>query len=389
MEQSARLRDEELSRASSQLPGVERYRVWEEWNATRRDFANQRSVHELFEEQVARTPDRTAVVYEDQHLTYCVLNDLANQMAWSLRQRGVGPEVVVGICLERSIELVVCLLGVLKAGGAYVPLDPEYPPERLIFMLTNAQARVLLTTKRCSELFTAQPLDVLSLETHWSAITDNPLSAPMCRVDPQNLAYVIYTSGSTGQPKGVMIAHYALSNHLCWIQEAFPFFETDRVLQKTPFSFDPSVVEFYAPLLVGACLVMARPGGHQESAYLVKAVMQEEISILQVVPTMLRLLLEEPFITHCQSLRHIFCAGEELLSDLLARASATLPPHIVVSNLYGPTECTIYATFWTCEGEVPDQRVPIGRPIANTQIYLLDSCMEPVPIGATGEVYIG
>lgn len=355
-------------------------------NAAWREFANRFCVHELFEVQVERAPDRVAVVCEDGNLTYGALNELANQVAWFLQKRGVGPEVVVGVCLERSIELVAVLLGVLKAGGAYAPLDPAYPRERLTFMLTNAQASILLTARNSSDPSSTQ---LLSLESHWSAIVRERSTNPLHRAGAQNLAYVIYTSGSTGQPKGVMIVHSALNNHMHWMQSAFPLSATDRVLQKTPFSFDASVWEFYAPLLAGACLVLARPGGHQESAYLVGTIVQEQISILQVVPTMLRVLLDEPAVGTCQSLRHVFCGGEELPFDLWARTWAALPAHTALSNLYGPTECTIDATAWTCERESQRQRIPIGTPIANTQIYLLDSRLEPVPTGVTGEVYIG
>ncbi|GHO70187.1 hypothetical protein KSC_090790 [Ktedonobacter sp. SOSP1-52] len=359
------------------------------WNATQQDFVDSRCVHELFADQATRTPDAIAVAGDEIQLSYATLDHLSTQLAALLQQQGVGPETLVGICLERSVELVVSLLGVLKAGGAYVPIDPEYPRERLAFLLADAQISMLLTSASFTELFANQPLNILTVESYWSDLSREASTTPQRKVVPQNPAYVIYTSGSTGHPKGVMISHAALSNHMLWMQTTFPLTPADRVLQKTPASFDASVWEFYAPLLAGACLVLAQPDTHRDSAALALTLAHQQISILQVVPTLLHALLDEPLLPYCHHLRSLFCGGEELRADLLRRAMTSLPPTTRLYNLYGPTEATIDATCWPCEPDPQLARVPIGSPISNLQVYLLDAHLQPVPIGVPGEVFLG
>ncbi len=329
------------------LTEAERRQLLVEWNDTRADYPRDLCIHQLFEAQVERTPDATAVVFEDQQLTYRELNARANQLAHYLRERGVRPDTLVGICAERSLEMVIGLLGVLKAGGAYVPLDPSYPKERLAFMLEDTHVPVLLTQYRLLEDLPRHGAHVFSLDTDWGSLAEESEDNVVSGATADNLAYVIYTSGSTGRPKGAMIPHGALVNHMLWMQRSFPLTEADPVLQKTPFSFDASVWEFYAPLLAGARLIVARPGGHQDSAYLVKLIAEHQVSTIQFVPSLLQVLLEEPGLESCKCLRQVFCGGEALPVELQERFFARLDADLV--NLYGPTEACIDATFHTCQ----------------------------------------
>jgi len=335
---------------------------------------------------VERTPDAVAVVFEDQQLSYRELNLRANQLAHYLQRLGVGTESLVALCMERSIDMVVALLGILKAGGAYVPLDPSYPRERLGFMLEDTEAAVLVTHERLIEKLPEQSTHLVYLDKDREKIVAENSDNPVSGATAENLAYVIYTSGSTGTPKGVMIRHCAISNHMLWMQEALPLHEGGRVLQKTPFSFDASIWEFYAPLLAGARLVMAPPGVHQDSARLIKVLVEQEVTVLQLVPSMLRILVEEEGLESCQNLRRVFCGGEVLPFQLTERFAGRSKAELY--NLYGPTEATIDVTYGIC-GDKDGQSVSIGRPIANMQVYILDSYLQPVPIGVVGELYIG
>jgi amino acid adenylation domain-containing protein len=380
------------------LSSVERQQLLTEWNDTAVEYPPDENVARLFEQQAARTPERIAVTFEDDHLTYQQLNERANRLAQHLRARGVGPESIVGIFMERSIEMVIALLGVLKAGAAYLPLDPEYPPQRLAFMLSDSNAALLLTHRRLSDRLPAPSPPVLCLDSEWPGPGEMPGPATMpCAVQATNLAYVIYTSGSTGTPKGVMISHGALSNHMLWMQHHFPLHPDDALVQKTPFSFDASVWEFWAPLLQGARLVMAHAGSHRDAAYMIAEIERRQVTTLQVVPTQLRMLVAAGM-QRCESLRRVFCGGEALSAELAAEFQEQVRAAELV-NLYGPTEATIDATYWRSErGEGQAERtdgasvartVPIGRPIANTRVYVLDEHLEPVPVGVAGELYLG
>ncbi|MBV9790939.1 MAG: LLM class flavin-dependent oxidoreductase, partial [Chloroflexi bacterium] len=268
------------------LGETERQQLLVDWNATTVDYPQDVALHTLIEQQVARTPEATALVFEGQPLTYAELNARANQLAHHLRTVGVGPETRVAVCMERSLELVIALVGVIKAGGAYVPVDPSYPTDRIQFMLADAAAPVLLTQQHLAADLPPHTARVLRLDADWSTIAQQPVSNPALITDANNLAYMIYTSGSTGQPKGAMNTHQAIVNRLLWMQDAFGLTGSDRVLQKTPFSFDVSVWEFFWPLLTGATLVVAKPGGHQDSAYLVELIARERITTLHFVPSM-------------------------------------------------------------------------------------------------------
>jgi amino acid adenylation domain-containing protein/non-ribosomal peptide synthase protein (TIGR01720 family) len=358
-----------------------------EWNDTEVDYPLDKCIHQLFEEQVERTPDAVAVVFENQQLTYHELNCRANQLANYLQTLGVKPDVLVGICVERSLEMVVGLLGILKAGGAYVPLDPEYPIERLSFMLEDAGVSVLLTQQRLLKKLPQHQAQVVCLDSDWQSISTLSQDNAITSVQANNLAYVIYTSGSTGKPKGVMLTHRNLCNHMFWMQTTFTLTEQDKVLQKTPFSFDASVWEFYAPLLVGGQLLLAKPGGHAEPAYLLQLIAQQQVTTVQFVPSLLQILVEQGGLENCHSLKHLFCGGEALAVALQEKVLSSL--NVNLNNLYGPTEACIDTTFWTCQAEIKRQFVPIGRPIANIQVYILDEYLQPVPIGVPGELHIG
>ena len=367
------------------LTEATRRQILVDWNDTAADFPKDACIHELFESQVRRTPDAVAAVFEDEQLTYRELNTRANQLAHHLRTLGVGPETRVGIHMERSLEMVVGILGVLKAGGAYVPLDTAYPKERLVFMIQDTQAPVLLTQARLREAMAESVAHVVCLDADWDTVATHSGANPASGVTARNLAYVIYTSGSTGQPKGVMVEHRALANHMHWVQSAFPLSESDRELQHTPLTFDVSVWEFFAPLLSGARLILARPDGQRDSAYLVEVIAQQRVTSIQVVPSLLRMLVEEPRLSACTTLRRVFCGGEALSVELAQRLFARLD--VELYNLYGPTETCIDATCWRCDRG--QNTILIGRPLANTQTYILDPQRQPVPIGMPGELYIG
>ena len=371
----------------SLLTEAQRRQIVVEWNQTEREYPKDISIHELFEEQVERTPDAIAVVFEEQQLTYRELNVKANQLAHYLRKLGVGPEVLVGICVERSLEMIVGLLGILKAGGAYLPIEPTYPEERINFMLEDSQISVILTQKKLIKNLSLQGFDTLCLDMDWKTIAQENIENPVSGVTAENLIYVIYTSGSTGKPKGAMNIHRALVNRLLWMQDAYQLTGDDRILQKTPFSFDVSGWEFFWPLLTGARLIMAKPEGHKDRTYLVEIINKQHITTLHFVPSMLQLFLEEPEVERCTCLKRIICSGEALPFDLQERFFAKLNAEL--HNLYGPTEVAIDVTFWKCQRKSNRRIIPIGRPIANTQIYILDQALHPVPIGVPGELHIG
>ncbi|MCU1758991.1 non-ribosomal peptide synthase/polyketide synthase [Pseudomonas sp. 14P_8.1_Bac3] len=366
----------------------ERQRMVAGWNATATDYPLQRPVHGLIEDQVDKTPDACALVFGEQRLSYAALNARANQLADLLIEQGVGPDVRVGIAVERSVEMVVGLLAILKAGGAYVPLDPEYPSERLAYMFDDSGIELLLTQ---NHLLGQLPIPagirslVLDQDDDW--LDGRSDANPRQQLDGENLAYVIYTSGSTGKPKGAANRHSALVNRLCWMQQAYQLQATDKVLQKTPFSFDVSVWEFFWPLLTGSTLVVAAPGAHRDPAQLIELITAQQITTLHFVPSMLQVFVQDPAVGACTSLTRIVCSGEALQVDAQQQVFAKLP-NARLYNLYGPTEAAIDVTHWTCVDEGHDV-VPIGQPIANLSTYILDAELAPLPVGVTGELYLG
>jgi amino acid adenylation domain-containing protein len=376
---------DELIHKAKMLSPKEQQQLYE-FNNTSKTYPQNKSLHNLIEEQVKKTPLSIAVIYENQQLTYQELNQRSNQLAHFLRSLGVGPDVPVGICVERSLEMVVGLLGILKAGGAYLPIDPAYPPERQTYMLDNAQVPVLLTQDKMLGLLPHQKAKTICLDSQWLEISQHSPDDLNCFTTDENLAYIIYTSGSTGKPKGVMITHAGICNRLFWMKDAYEFTSQDRVLQKTPFSFDVSVWEFFLPLMVGASLVMAQPGGHQDSAYLVQAITKYKITTIHFVPSMLQVFLDTPGLESCDSLKRVICSGEALPYQLKQRFFTSL--NASLHNLYGPTEASVDVTYWSCSTQSNLQTVPIGYPIANTQLYILDQQLNQVPVGIPGELHI-
>ncbi|HYG64196.1 MAG TPA: amino acid adenylation domain-containing protein, partial [Thermoanaerobaculia bacterium] len=373
------------------LPLMDESESWQAlrgWNQTAREYPAS-TLHGLFEEQAERTPDAVALVCEDEQVTYRELRDRAWRLARHLEKMGVGPDERAGVFMERSNDMVVALFGALAAGGAYVPLDPSYPKDRLAYMVEDSRVPVVLSQRHLlSDLPETSRGSArrLCVDADWPLVAGEPAVRLPREPAGGNLAYVIYTSGSTGRPKGAMNTHAGIVNRLLWMQEEYGLDGTDRVLQKTPFSFDVSVWEFFWPLLAGATLVMARPGGHRDSAYLVDEIARRGITTLHFVPSMLQVFLEDAARQPCASLRRVICSGEALPAELAERFFERLDCSL--HNLYGPTEAAVDVTYWACE---PGGRrsVPIGRPIANIQIYLVDRRFEPVPVGIPGELLIG
>jgi amino acid adenylation domain-containing protein len=368
------------------IPDNERRKVLVDWNETANHYAEPHLLHSLIESQVARTPRNVAVVFEEEALTYDELNRRANQLAHYLISVGARPETPVGVLMDRSVDIVVGLLAVLKTGAPYLPLDADYPDERLNFMLNDGHVSLVLTQERWLPRISSLAVRVVCVDGIGNALRSFPKENPDISAAPENLAYVIYTSGSTGEPKGATNTHAGICNRLLWMQDEYRLTEADRVLQKTPFSFDVSVWEFFWPLLVGARLIVARPGGHQDPAYLIRLIEEQGVSIVHFVPSMLQVLLEQPGLEACSSLKRVICSGEALPFQLQQRFFARLRADL--HNLYGPTEAAVDVTFWRCDPRDERQVVPIGRPISNTQIYILDESCEPVPIGVEGELHI-
>ncbi|HEU4883940.1 MAG TPA: amino acid adenylation domain-containing protein, partial [Longimicrobium sp.] len=372
------------------LGEAERALVVEEWNRTEAEVPADRCIHELFEAQAARTPDAVALRFEQESLTYAELNVRANRLAHHLRGRGVGAEVRVGVLMERSLEMVVSLLAILKAGGAYVPLDPGLPAERLAYMLDDSAVPLVLTQGALRESVPERDgLEVLAVDALAERLAAESTENPQIGAGPDSLAYVIYTSGSTGRPKGVMNQHRGVVNRLVWMQAHFGIGADDVVLQKTPFGFDVSVWEFFWPLQQGARLVVARPDGHRDPAYLRDLIEREGVTTLHFVPSMLQTFVEAAEAGRCASLRNVVCSGEALPPALVDRFYDRFAGPVVLTNLYGPTEAAVDVSVWTCSREESAGVVPIGRPVWNTALYVLDASLKPVPVGVPGELYIG
>ncbi|HEX3554229.1 MAG TPA: amino acid adenylation domain-containing protein, partial [Thermoanaerobaculia bacterium] len=388
--------DPELPLAELEWVGdAERQVLLVERNPAGEAAAAGRCLHELVAEQARRTPHAAALLADDRQLTYAELAARAAGLARRLRRLGVGREEVVAVSVERSPEMVVALLGILAAGGAYLPLDPAYPQDRLELMLEDSGARVLVTRGELLARLPAAGLAVVCVDDGAPDAPDlagRPGEAAAPPSTPEDPAYVIYTSGSTGRPKGVVVSHRAIVNRLLWMQRAFPLGGDDRVLQKTPYSFDASIWEIFLPLLSGALLVLAEPGGHRDNAYLLRTIAEQGITVLQLVPSQLSTFLgQERVAADGAGLRRVFCGGEAFPTETAERFFTLLGAELC--NLYGPTEAAIDATFHRCTpAEVAARAaltLPIGRPLTNVQVYLLDARQRLVPDGLPGELYIG
>jgi amino acid adenylation domain-containing protein len=378
--------EQRISRLSLLSP-AERKRALYDWNSTKTDYGPDRCLHEIISEQARANPGSVAVIFEGERLSYRQLEDQANQLARYLIGLGVGPESRVGLLMERSLELVVAMLGVLKAGGAYVPMDVSNPKQRLEYALADAGVEVVIADDRVREIVEGKVRRVVSIGREREQITAESKVEPVLRgVGPDNAAYVIYTSGSTGRPKGVINTHGGIVNRLRWMQEAFGLKGEDRVLQKTPYSFDVSVWEFFWPLMYGAGLVLARGQAEKDPEYLGKVIEGEKITTMHFVPSMLQAFVRSEGVGRCGSLRRVISSGEKLSKELEEEYYKRMGAEL--HNLYGPTEAAVDVSWWACVRGEGGRAVPIGKPIANTQLYVLDGQMEPVPVGVAGELYI-
>ncbi|MCX8132274.1 MAG: amino acid adenylation domain-containing protein [Clostridia bacterium] len=365
----------------------EKNRLLYEFNRTEAEYPKEKTIHELFEEQVERTPDNIAVVYQDRQLTYKELNEKANQLAWVLRGKGVGSDTIVGIMVERSPEMIVGIMAILKAGGAYLPISPSYPEERIEYMLKDSSINIVLTcgnTLSCAD-FSGTILDLLREESYSAGLGN------LDRVNTQkDLAYIIYTSGSTGKPKGVMVCHQSVVNVLFALQEKYPLLESDSFLQKTTYTFDVSVAEIFGWYLGGGRLILLEEGAEKEPRAILKAIDKYDITHLNFVPSMFKAflyMLKEEDIRIINKLKYIFLAGEAVSSDIVPMF-CKLTERVRLENLYGPTEATIYATGYSLNGLECCSNVPIGKPLKNYRAYVLDRYNTLQPVGVAGELCI-
>ncbi|HEY5868441.1 MAG TPA: amino acid adenylation domain-containing protein, partial [Candidatus Tectomicrobia bacterium] len=373
------------------LTADERQRVLVEWNTTAAPYPDDQCIHTMFETQVMRTPDAIAAVCEGTSLTYDELNCRANQVAHYLQALGAGPEVLVGLCIERSLAMVVGLLGILKAGAAYLPLDPTYPADRLAFMLEDARPPVVLTQEHLAAGLPDAGARLVYLDAHWPAIAQSSDANPVNRTLADAVAYVLYTSGSTGRPKGVLGLHRATLNALAWMWQTYPFAAQEVSCQKTSISFGDSLQELFGPLLQGRPVVLIPDMVLKDLPRFVELLAQHQVTRLMLVPSLLRVVLETVS-DLAQRLPHLtlwFAGGEALPSDLVHRFRERLP-HGRLINLYGASEASDDTTWYDTRLMThATPSAPIGRPIANTQVYVLDRHLQPVPLGIPGELYVG
>ena len=366
----------------------------EEFNSTSATLDDIACLHHLIERQCRITPNKVALRFEDCTMTYRQLDTAANRVACRLQALGVCADELVGIAMDRSLEMVVGLLAVLKAGGGYVPIDPDYPANRCRHMVEDTAVKVVLTQPRFQDWDVLMGVETVLVMSNGQLVDDEASSAnqqdspALALAGTDSICYVIYTSGSTGLPKGVMNVHRALVNRIAWMQTQYRLTQDDVVLQKTPYSFDVSVWEFFWPLAYGATLVVAKPEGHRDPQYLAEIIAREGVTTLHFVPSMLQTFLRLADISACTSLRRIICSGEALGKDLEQRCRMQLP-HAELHNLYGPTEAAVDVSYWLCDGLNDNRPLPIGYPISNCYLFVLDSQGELLPRGAVGELHIG
>jgi amino acid adenylation domain-containing protein len=364
-----------------------------QWNDTATNYPDELCVHRLFESQTLAHPAQVAVSDEQQSLTYQQLNAKSNRLAHHLIECGVKPDAVVGLCIERSTDMLVAVMAILKAGGAYVPLDPEYPQARLKYIMDDTAAQWVISHSSVAQKLPEQGAQILCLDDEQlqqslqSYSEENP-GTGASGLNQHHLAYLIYTSGSTGQPKGVMIEHQAIVNRLDWMQSQYPLDSNDKVLQKTPYSFDVSVWELLWAVSVGAQLVFAKPQGHKEPEYLKTLIQVQGITTLHFVPSMLKVMLDTVDWSQCTSVRQVFCSGEAL-SPSLVKDYFAVASDAKLHNLYGPTEAAIDVSYFDCDRHEAFNGLPIGKPINNIQLHVLDRYHQLQPVGTPGELHIG
>ncbi|MCP3933659.1 MAG: amino acid adenylation domain-containing protein [Bacteroidetes bacterium] len=369
----------------------EKDKILKGWNDTEIKYFERNGIHSLFEDQVEKTPEEIAIIYDNNSLSYREFNKRANMLAHFLMDKGVCTKAPVGIFMERSIELIVAIYGIVKAGGAYVPLDPDYPENRLSYMIEDTCVPIILTKEGIAGRIPNNNADIISLDSDWEIICNFSENNPKNKIQQNDSAYIIYTSGSTGMPKGVINSHRGICNRVIWMQDEYCLNESDVVLQKTPYSFDVSVWEFFWPLSYGSKLVIAHPEDHKDPFKLAQIIKKHRISTIHFVPSMLRVFLENIEPTNCVTLKRVFSSGEALSGELEKKFFLSINAEL--HNLYGPTEAAVDVTYWECKKEDTSQGkdniVPIGKPIANTTIYILDKHLKPVPVGVPGELHIG
>ncbi|ADL52332.1 non-ribosomal peptide synthetase [Clostridium cellulovorans] len=371
------------------------YELIRTFNSTEVPVANERLVYEYFEENAKKYPDKVALFFKGESLSYKEVNEAANQLANKLVADGVKPDDIVGIMLERSFEMIISILAILKAGAAYLPIDPRHPKDRIEYYIQNSKVQIVLTSEQYIQDEKIQEVKYILWEkaNEWVGNSKDNL---VRRAQTNNLAYIIYTSGSTGMPKGVMIEHGGLINRLTWMINNFAFDEEAVFLQKTTYAFDVSVWELLCWGMVGAKLAIMEPNKEKNPRSIVKMIEQYKVTVLHFVPSVLELFIsytEYKFdLDRIKTLKYVVVSGEELTLVTAKRFNALYKPHheIALWNLYGPTEATIDVTSFNCD-ELDDsfERVPIGKPVWNTKLYVLDENMNILPVGKKGELFIG
>ncbi len=369
------------------LLGEDRRAILESWDVSHRDYPlAASSLHGLVEKAVDRFVARTAIRIDEKSLSYGELDEAANRLAHWLLRRGVGRDVIVPIMMDRSLEMMIAINGILKAGGAYLPLDPEHPLDRIAYILEESDARLVLTQAHHRKAL-PDNLPVFALDGMTAELADESPARPDVVIAPEQLAYVIYTSGSTGRPKGVMIEHQAICSQIFWLDETLGLKPDDRAVQKTPYTFDVSLWELFLPLMSGSLLVLAKPGGHKETGYLIDLINRERLTHIHFVPSMLYLFLQEASKARCPTLTCVILSGEAVTKDLENRFTQAFPG-VACWNLYGPTEAAVHASYWLCCQDNTHNTVPIGFPVANTRLYVVDDHLRLQPPGIPGELLI-
>jgi amino acid adenylation domain-containing protein len=360
----------------------------ETWNHTDRHYGFDGGLVAMMERSVASTPDHPALIFKEETLSYAEFNARVNRLARKLRAKGVGRDTFVALFMDRSLEMVIGLWATLKAGGAYVPLNTEDPTARLTEILEDCSPVAVLTQAHLEDKIETGAPEVIVLPEGGDIGSDGDDSNPGVEIGENDLAYMIYTSGSTGKPKGVVVEHEAIHNRVVWMHEEYGLEPDDRILQKTPYTFDVSVWEFLWPFSVGSTLVVAIPGGHMSIRYLRRVIKEGGVTHLHFVPSMLRLFLLAPSLSDLP-IKKLFCSGEALGFDLVQSFYEKASNFAEVHNLYGPTEAAVDVSYFACARNPSDKTIPIGKPVSNTGLYVLDEYDQPVPVGVPGELHIG
>ncbi len=357
-----------------------------EWNNTNVDYSKDETLLSKFHEQVLKTPNLISILFQDASLTYKALDNASNQVAHFLLQKGIQKNDIVAISLERSLDMLVYIYGIIKAGAAYLPIDTEAPQNRLVFILNDAKAKLLFYNHNKINYTLQEAIDSYHVDSIKDEVILLETSNPNIEVSPDDLAYVIYTSGSTGEPKGVECHHEGICNRLNWMNDDYPINEDDTFLQKTPITFDVSLWELFWPLQRGAKLVIEIPDGHKDPEQLIETIREHQVTNIHFVPSMLNVFTQTKSVETCKSLNRVFCSGEALSVPIVEQAYECLD--VEIHNLYGPTEASVDVTSWHCEKEEFKKGIPIGKPVANTRLYILDNQLNQLPIGLVGELYI-